>query len=151
MKIAIMGYGIVGSGVVEVLIKNAISISKKACDEIDIKYILDIRDFSNDPLHKLFIKNFNIILEDKEIRVVAELMGGLYPAFEYVKLLLQSGKSVVTSNKELVSEKGAELLKISNEQNVNFLFEASVGGGIPIIRPIQQCLAANEINEITRI
>lgn len=151
MKIAIMGYGVVGSGVSEVLLKNSESIAKKAGEDIEIKYILDIRDFPESPLNNKMIRDFNIILNDNEVKIVVEVMGGLNPAFDYVKALLSKGKSVVTSNKELVAEKGALLLDIALKNNVNFLFEASVGGGIPIIRPLHQCLAANEINEITGI
>ena len=151
VKVAIMGYGVVGSGVAEVLTDHYDSIANRAKEEIDIKYILDLRDFPDSPFEGKFIKDFNVILNDPEIRVVAEVMGGLHPAFDYVKALLKSGKSVVTSNKELVAAKGAELLKIAQEKNVNFLFEASVGGGIPIIRPISQCLAANDVIEIAGI
>lgn len=151
MKIAILGYGVVGSGVVEVLQKNFASISKKAGEDIELKYILDIRDFPDHPLSGLFTKDYNIILNDDEVKVIIEVMGGVSPAFEYVKSAMLKGKSIVTSNKELVATKGAELLEIALEKNVNFLFEASVGGGIPIIRPLHQCLAANEINEITGI
>lgn len=151
IKIAVMGYGVVGSGTVEVFYKNLESIEKKVGDKIDIKYILDLRDFSGTPYAEKFIKDFDVILQDDEIQVVAEVIGGLGPAYRYVKSLLQSGKSVVTSNKELVAEKGAELLKIAREKKVNFFFEASVGGGIPIIRPLHHCLSANEIDEIAGI
>ena len=119
--------------------------------ELEIKYILDLKDFPGDPNEKLFIKDFNIILNDPEVKVVVETMGGLHPAYEFVSACLKAGKSVVTSNKELVAAKGCELLGYAAEHNVNFLFEASVGGGIPIIRPISQCLAANEINEFAGI
>lgn len=151
IKIAVMGYGVVGSGTVEVFYKNLDNIEKKIGDKIDIKYILDLRDFSDSPYKDKFIKDFNIILKDPEISVVAEVIGGLNPAYQYVKSLLEKGKSVVTSNKELVAEKGAELIKTAREKNVNFFFEASVGGGIPIIRPLHHCLSANEINEIAGI
>ncbi len=151
VKVAIMGYGVVGSGVAQVLTDHYDSIASRAKEEIDIKYILDLRDFPDSPFQGKFIKDFSMILNDPEIRVVAEVMGGLHPAYDYVKALLESGKSVVTSNKELVAAKGAELLKIAQEKNVNFLFEASVGGGIPIIRPISQCLAANDVIEIAGI
>ncbi len=147
-----MGYGVVGSGVAEVLTKNHDSIQKKSTqNQLDLKYILDIRDFPGDVNEKLFIKDFNTILNDDEVRIVVETMGGLHPAFEFVSACLKEGKSVVSSNKELVAAKGSELLKIAEEKNVNFLFEASVGGGIPIIRPISQCLAANEIDEVIGI
>ena len=127
------------------------SLEKKAQEEIGIKYILDLRDFPGDPLADKFTKDFNDILNDGEVSVVVETMGGLSYAYQYVKSLLEHGKSVVTSNKELVAAKGAELLQIAADKNVNFLFEASVGGGIPIIRPISQCLAANEIDQIAGI
>ena len=149
MDVAIMGYGVVGSGVAEVLKKNHDSILKKSLQpSLDLKYILDIRDFPGDPNEALMTKDFNRILEDENVRVVAETMGGLHPAFEYVSALLKAGKSVVSSNKELVAAKGDILLALAEEHNVNFLFEASVGGGIPILRPLSQCLAANEIYEL---
>ena len=148
---AVMGHGVVGSGVVEVFYKNHDSIVSRAGTDVDLKYILDIRDFPNFPYSDKFTKNFEDILNDPEVEVVAEVMGGLKPAYDFTKRLLLAGKSVVTSNKELVAAKGAELLKIAKEKNVNYLFEASVGGGIPIIRPINQCLAANNIDEILGI
>lgn len=151
VKIAVIGYGVVGSGTVEVFYKNLDSIEKKIGDRIDIKYILDLRDFTGTPYDEKFIKTFDPIINDDEISVVAEVIGGITPAYQYVKSLLEAGKSVVTSNKELVAEKGAELLRIARDKNVNFFFEASVGGGIPIIRPLHHCLSANEINEIAGI
>jgi homoserine dehydrogenase len=151
VQIAVMGYGTVGSGVVEVLTKHADSIAARAKEQINIKYILDLRDFPGSPFESKFIKSFDTILNDPEVRIVVEVMGGLHPAYDYVKMCLENGKSVVTSNKELVAAKGAELLKIAQRNNLNFLFEASVGGGIPIIRPISQCLAANEVVEIAGI
>lgn len=152
MYVAVMGYGTVGSGVVEVFNKNHDSIVRRSTrDSLDLKYILDLRDFPDDPNEDKFIKDFNIILNDADVKIVVETMGGLHPAFEFVSSLLKAGKSVVTSNKELVATKGYELLTLAEENNVNFLFEASVGGGIPIIRPITQCLAANEIDEIAGI
>lgn len=152
MYVAVMGYGTVGSGVVEVFNKNHDSIVRRSTrDSLDLKYILDLRDFPGDPNADKFIKDFNIILNDTDVKIVVETMGGLHPAFEFVSSLLKAGKSVVTSNKELVAAKGYELLTLAEENNVNFLFEASVGGGIPIIRPITQCLAANEIDEIAGI
>ena len=150
-KVAVLGHGVVGSGVVELFHKNKHSIESKAGQPMEVKYILDIRDFPNLPYSDRFTKDFQVILNDPEISVVAEVMGGLSPAFDYVKSLLEHGKSVVTSNKELVAAKGAQLLHIAREHNVNFFFEASVGGGIPIIRPMHQCLAANEISEIAGI
>ena len=151
VEIAIMGFGVVGSGVGEVLREHAESIARRAKEEIHIKYILDVRDFPDSPFAGRFIKDFNTILNDPDIRIVVEVMGGLHPAFDYVKACLENGKSVVTSNKELVAAKGAELLAIAQKNNLNFLFEASVGGGIPIIRPISQCLAANEVIGIAGI
>lgn len=151
VQVAVMGYGVVGSGVVEVLTEHHDSIAKRAKEEINIKYILDIRDFPGSPFSDKFTKDFNDILNDDEVKVVAEVMGGTNPAYEFTKKCLLSGKSVVTSNKELVATKGAELLEIARQNNVNYLFEASVGGGIPIIRPISQCLAANEVIEIAGI
>ncbi len=148
IKVAIMGHGVVGSGVAEILLSHEKSIADKAKNEIDIKYILDLREFDCLSYSDKFTKDFRKIADDDEIKIVAEVMGGLHPAYEYVKECLEKGKSVVTSNKELVAAKGAELLQIAKENNVNFLFEASVGGGIPIIRPMAQCLAANEIREI---
>jgi len=151
LKIAVMGHGVVGSGVAEVFYQNKKSIENKAGEQLDIKYILDLRDFEGLPYSDKFIKDFNIILNDSEVKIVVEVMGGITFAYEYVKKCLMAGKSVVSSNKELVAEHGAELLNIAFDNNVNFLFEASVGGGIPILRPLSQCLAANEITEISGI
>ena len=150
-EIAVMGHGVVGSGVLEVLLSHTDSISKRAKEEIHVKRILDLREFPDLPYSGCFTKYFGDILNDPEIRIVVEVMGGLEPAFSYVKACLENGKSVVTSNKELVARKGAELLALAQKNNLNFLFEASVGGGIPIIRPISQCLAANEMTEIAGI
>ena len=148
---AIMGHGTVGSGVAELLINHEKMINQKIKEEIKIKHILDLREFKNLEYSSLFTTDFNDILNDDEVKIVAEVMGGINPAFDFVKKLMEKGKSVVTSNKELVAAKGAELLKIAEENNVNFLFEASVGGGIPILRPMAQCLAANSINKVTGI
>lgn len=150
-EIAVMGHGVVGSGVLEVLTEHKDSIARRAKEEIHVKYILDLRDFPDLPYHDKFIKDFTTILNDPEVKIVVETMGGLQFAYPYVKACLEHGKSVVTSNKELVAAKGAELLSIAQKNNLNFLFEASVGGGIPIIRPISQCLAANEVSEIAGI
>ena len=150
-KVAVIGYGVVGSGTVELFMKNRESISKKVGKECDIKYILDLRDFPDSPFADKMIKDFNIILNDAEVEVVAEVVGGTTFAYDYTKKLLEHSKSVVTSNKALVAEKGAELLKIAREHNCNYLFEASVGGGIPIIRPLNKCLAGNEILQISGI
>ena len=151
INIAVLGHGVVGSGVVEVVDQHQQSIAKKAKEEICVKRILDIRDFDNLPYSNKFTKNFDDILNDESIKIVAEVMGGINPAYDYVKALLEKGKSVVSSNKELVAAKGQELLKIAEDNNVNFLFEASVGGGIPILRPIVQCLAANDLYEVLGI
>lgn len=151
VNIALLGHGVVGSGVVEVLTQNCESITKRAKERIEIKYILDKREFNDSKFAEKFTKNYSDILNDDDVKIVVEVMGGLSPAYEYVKEALLKGKSVVTSNKELVAEKGYDLLKIANEKNCNFLFEASVGGGIPIILPIHQCLAANEVIEIAGI
>ena len=151
VNIAIMGHGFIGSGVVEVLTKNHDHIAAKAKEEINIKHILDIRDFSDLPYSDKFTKDFSVIENDDSVKIVVEVMGGTEPAYTFVKKCLLKGKSVVSSNKELVAAKGAELLKIAEENNVNFLFEGSVGGGIPILRPIAQCLAANDILEIVGI
>lgn len=151
MNIAVLGYGTVGSGVVEVIRTNKESIDKRAGRTIDIKYVLDLRDFPKDPIEHLLVKDFNIILNDQAVEIIAEAMGGIEPAYTYVKAALLRGKSVVTSNKELVALHGSELLEIARNNNVNFLFEASVGGGIPIIRPLNQSLTADEIYEITGI
>ena len=151
-KAAIMGYGTVGSGVYEIIKNNAEKLKKNANGEpIETKYILDIRDFPDHKEKHLFTKDFNDILNDSEVSVVAEVMGGLHPAYEFTKSLLESGKSVVTSNKELVATYGTELLALAREKNVNYFFEASVGGGIPIIRPMHQCLTANNIIRIAGI
>ena len=150
-KVAVIGYGVVGSGTVELFMKNRESISKKVGKECDIKYILDLRDFPDSPFADKMIKDFNIILNDAEVEVVAEVVGGTTFAYDYTKKLLEHGKSVVTSNKALVAEKGAELLKIAREHNCNYLFEASVGGGIPIIRPLNYSLTAEKIDAISGI
>lgn len=149
--VAVMGFGTIGSGVVEVLTKNQPSIASRACENVNIKYVLDLRDFPGSEIEDKLIKDFNIIAEDPEVDVVVETMGGIHPAYEFVKTCLEAGKSVCSSNKELVAQYGAELLAIAKEKNVNFLFEASVGGGIPIIRPLNQSLTAEKIEEITGI
>lgn len=152
MKVAVMGYGTVGSGVVEVIETHEKSIKNRTAGEIlEVSHILDLRDFPDDPHADLFTKDFNDILNDPETKVVAETMGGVNPAFDFTMKLLEAGKSVVTSNKELVAQKGLELLKAAEKHGVNYLFEASVGGGIPIIRPMAQCLAANNIEGVAGI
>lgn len=151
IDVAIMGHGVVGSGVAEILINHSERITSKAGEALNVKYILDLRDFPSIPYSNKFIEDFETIISDDSVKIVAEVMGGINPAYDFVKRCLTAGKSVVTSNKELVAAKGAELIKIAKENNVNFLFEASVGGGIPVLRPMVQCLAANEITEITGI
>ena len=148
IDVAIMGHGVVGSGVAEILELFPERIAKKTKDSLNIKYILDLREFDGLSYSHKFTKNFEDILSDDDVKIVAEVMGGLNPAYDFVKKCLQKGKSVVTSNKELVAAKGAELIKIAKENNVNFLFEASVGGGIPVLRPMVQCLSANEIKSV---
>ncbi len=150
-KIAVLGYGVVGSGTVELFYKNKDIIEKKAGTDLDIKYILDIRDFPGSPYASKFTKKIDDIWNDGEVTLVAEVMGGVNPAFDFVKGCLERGKSVVTSNKELVAKKGAELLKAAEEHSCNFLFEASTGGAIPIIRPLHRCLAANDISAVEGI
>jgi homoserine dehydrogenase len=149
-KIAVLGFGTVGSGTVEVFCKNKCNYQKNNGD-CDIKYILDVRDFPDSVFSDRFVKDFSVIEEDKEVTVVAELIGGVTFAYDYVKRALNAGKSVVTSNKELVAAKGAELLRLARDKGVNFFFEASVGGGIPIIRPLQQCLMSDEISSVAGI
>ncbi len=151
VNVGIFGYGTVGSGVVEVIATNQESINKKAGTEVNIKYVLDLKDFPGDPIQEKIVHDVNVILDDPEINVVVEVMGGVEPAYTYVKKALLSGKSVVTSNKALVAKHGAELLEIARDNRLNFLFEASVGGGIPIIRPMNQSLTADEIKEISGI
>ncbi len=151
IKIAILGYGTIGSGVVEVLNTNSESIAKRAGDGIEVKYILDLRDFPGDPMEDKVIHDYDVIANDPEVEVVVEAMGGVEPAYTFVKRALLAGKNVTTSNKALVAKHGAELIAIAKEQNINFLFEASVGGGIPIIRPLNSSLTADEIEEITGI
>lgn len=151
MNVAIMGHGVVGSGVAEILINHKDRIDARVKDDIFVKYILDLREFKDLSYSDKFTKNFEDILNDESVKIVAEVIGGINPAYDFVKKCLEAGKSVVTSNKELVAAKGAELIKIANQNNVNFLFEASVGGGIPVLRPIAQCLSANEITEFSGI
>ncbi len=151
MKIAVMGYGTIGSGVVEVLNINQEKIAKRAGEPVEVKYVLDLRDFPGSPIEDRLIKDYMTIVNDPEVGVVVETMGGVEPAYTFVKAMLEAGKQVATSNKNLVATKGAELIRIARDHNVNFLFEASVGGGIPIIRPLNKCLTADEIEQITGI
>ena len=151
ISVAIMGHGVVGSGVAEIITTHKQKLFASIGEEVYIKHILDLREFPDSPLADRFTKDFNDIINDIDVRVVVEVMGGVNPAYDFVKKCLKAGKSVVTSNKELVAAHGAELLAIAKEENVNFLFEASVGGGIPIIRPMNQCLVANIVDEIAGI
>ncbi|MBQ6387692.1 MAG: homoserine dehydrogenase [Ruminococcus sp.] len=151
VSVAILGHGVVGSGVAEILLTHKQKLFSRIGEEIYIKKVLDLREFPDSPIANRFTKDFEEIINDLEIRVIVEVMGGLHPSYEFVKRSLKAGKSVVTSNKELVAAYGAELLAIAKETNANFLFEASVGGGIPIIRPMNQCLVANIVDEIAGI
>ena len=148
VNVAILGFGTVGSGVAEVLTKNSDSIARQTRDLIRLKYILDVRDFPDSPFADKFVHDFSVIENDPEVDVVVETIGGATIAKEFTERALRAGKSVVTSNKELVATCGYDLLQIAKEKKVSYLFEASVGGGIPIIRPLSQCLAANEILEV---
>ena len=151
VNVAILGFGVVGSGVAEVLATNGPHIDKKVDDLIRLKYILDVRDFPDSPYKDLFVKDFSVIENDPEVDVVVETIGGAKVALDFTQRALKAGKSVVSSNKELVAEHGCELLKLAQEKGVSYLFEASVGGGIPILRPLTACLAANELDQITGI
>ncbi len=150
-NIAILGFGVVGSGAALVLTQNKKLIEEKTGDNVNIKYILDLRDFPDSPFAHLIIHDFNIILNDPEIDIVAEMMGGSHPAYDFTKACLEAGKSVVTSNKEVVSNFGTELLETAKKHNVSYLFEASVGGGIPVIRPMCNDLSANSIKYVSGI
>lgn len=151
VKVGVLGYGTVGSGVVEILDKNKDIIAKRVGKDVSVKYVLDLRDFPGDPVEKVLVHDFEIIANDPEISIVVETMGGVHPAYEFVRKCLENGKSVCTSNKALVAAYGPELLALAEEKNINFLFEASVGGGIPIIRPLKTSLAPDEILEISGI
>lgn len=151
VNIAVLGYGTVGSGVVEVINTNGERINQRIGDELNVKYVLDLRDFPEDPILEKLVHDFDVIVNDPDVQIVVEVMGGIEPAYTFVKRSLLAGKSVATSNKALVAKHGAELLSIAREQNINFLFEASVGGGIPIIRPLNSSMTADEIEEITGI
>lgn len=151
VQIAVLGYGTVGSGVVEVIDTNHESINRKAGDEINIKYVLDLRDFPGDPVQEILVHDFETIINDPEVDIIVEVMGGLEPAYTFTRRALEAGKSVCTSNKELVAEHGVELLELVRKNNINYLFEASCGGGIPIIRPLNSSLTADEIDEVTGI
>ena len=151
ISIAVLGYGTVGSGVVEVLEKNKDVINQREGDESSVKYVLDLRDFPGDPIQEKIVHDIDVIINDPEVQIVVEVMGGVEPAYTFVKRCLEAGKSVATSNKALVAKHGATLLSIAREREINFLFEASVGGGIPIIRALNSSLTADRIEEITGI
>lgn len=151
ISVALMGHGVVGSGVAEILLSHKQKLFTSLGEEISLKHVLDLREFPDSPYADCFTKDFEVIIADRDVRVVIETMGGINPAYEFTKRCLKEGKSVVTSNKELVARHGAELLAIAKENNANYLFEASVGGGIPILRPINQCLVANNADEIAGI
>ncbi len=151
IQVAVLGYGTVGSGVVEVIEKNKAQVNRSADVEINVKYILDLRDFPGDPYENKVVHDFNIIINDPEINIICETMGGVNPAYEFTKAALSKGISVCTSNKELVASYGPELIKIAKENTCNYLFEASVGGGIPIIRPLNYSLTAEKIDSIMGI
>ncbi len=151
IHVAVLGFGNIGGGVVELLEKNRNLITDVSAEEINVKYILDIRDFSDHPLAYKIVSDFSVIAEDPEISVVIETMGGTHPAYDFTLSLLKAGKHVVTSNKEVVANYGDELLKVAAEHNVKYLFEASVGGGIPIIRPMMHSLVGDSIYEINGI
>ena len=151
IQIAVLGYGTVGSGVVEVINTNQKIVNKNVGEEVNIKYVLDLRDFPGDPVQEKIVHDYDVIVNDPEVKIVVEVMGGTNPAYTFVKRALESGKSVCTSNKELVAKHGVELSAIAREKNINFLFEASCGGGIPIIRPLNTCLTADDIDEISGI
>ncbi|MBQ5311589.1 MAG: homoserine dehydrogenase, partial [Oscillospiraceae bacterium] len=150
-KFAILGHGVVGSGTAELFLMNKDLIRKRQGIDLELGYILDIRDFPGLSYSDKFTKDINDILSDDEVTVVAEVMGGVHPAFEFVLSCLEKGKSVCTSNKELVAKKGAELLRAAKDHNCNFMFEASTGGAIPVLRPMHTCLAANEITAVAGI
>ena len=151
INIAILGYGTVGSGVFDVIKNNQEMINKRVGQEVNIKYVLDLREFPGDPVEEVLVHDYNIIANDPEVSIVVEVMGGLKPAYDFVKTALLAGKNVCTSNKELVAKYGPELLSIAREKSINFLFEASAGGAIPIVRPLINAITADEIEEITGI
>ncbi|HIU75749.1 MAG TPA: homoserine dehydrogenase [Candidatus Pelethocola excrementipullorum] len=151
IKVAVLGYGTVGSGVVEVFRENQDILNKNVGEEVEIKYVLDLREFPGDPVEKVLVHDFETIVNDPEVKIVVEVMGGLNPSFNFVKRCLENGKSVCTSNKELVAQHGTDLLQTAKEHQVNFLFEASCGGGIPIIRPLYQALTADKLDEVSGI
>ena len=151
IQVAVLGYGTVGSGVVEVIEKNKAEINKKSGEELNVKYILDLRDFPGDPYEDKVVHDVNMILDDPEVKIICETMGGLKPAYDFTKKALSLGKSVCTSHKELVAAHGPELIRVAHENKCNYLFEASVGGGIPIIRPLNYSLTAEKIDAITGI
>ena len=150
-KVAILGFGVVGSGVAEVLQRNGAHIDEKLHSKVELKYILDVRDFPDSPYRDCFVKDFGVIESDPEVDIVVETIGGATVALDFTTRALKAGKSVVSSNKEQVATHGYELLRLAKEHGCSYLFEASVGGGIPILRPLTSCLAANELEQVTGI
>lgn len=151
IQVAVLGYGTVGSGVVKVIEENHDAILAKSGVDLHVKYVLDLRDFPGDPIQDRIVHDYDVIVNDPEIRIVVEVMGGAEPARTFTMRALEAGKSVCTSNKELVARHGTELLAAAKEHNASYMFEASCGGGIPIIRPLRTCLCAEVIDEITGI
>ena len=151
VNVAILGYGTVGSGVFKIIEQNNRHVSRRAGDVVKVKYVLDLRDFPGDPVESVLVHDIDTIIDDEEIDVVVEVMGGVEPAYTFVKRALKVGKSVCTSNKELVAKHGAELLEIAKDKKANFFFEAAVGGGIPIIRPMNECLTVDHLDNIQGI
>lgn len=151
INIAVLGYGTVGSGIVEVIKTNYQDIAEKVGEELNISYVLDLREFSNDPINKVLVHDYDVIVNDPSVKIIAEAMGGIEPAYSFAKEALSKGKHFCTSNKELVAKHGSELIQLAKDNNVNFLFEASVGGGIPIVRPLLASLTPEKVKEITGI
>ncbi len=151
VNVAVLGYGTIGSGVVEVINRNNALLKENVRDDIQVKYVLDLRKFPGDPVEKVLTDDFNVILNDPEVDIVVETMGGIHPAYDFSKAALEAGKNVCTSNKAVVAECGHELMTIAKANSVNYMFEASCGGGIPIIRPLYSCLTGDVIEEITGI
>lgn len=151
INIAVLGYGTIGSGVVEIVEKNQAILQERTRQSVEVKYVLDIREFPGTTIEKKLVHDFDLIVNDPDVQIVVETMGGLEPAYTFARQTLMAGKAYVTSNKELVAKYGAKLLTLAKQNNTNFLFEASVGGGIPIIRPLNRCLTGDVINEISGI
>ena len=151
INVAVLGYGTIGTGVVTVLSQNRSIVKERAGDDVLVSHVLDLRDFPGSPVERVLTHNIDDIIEDEDVDIVVEVMGGTRPAYDFVKRAMEAGKSVVTSNKALVAAYGPELLQIAADNRVNFMFEASVGGGIPIIRPLLNCITADEVLEISGI